>query len=131
MVLGGGAHHRRSADVDLLDQLVDRDAGPAERGRERVEVDHDQLERGDAGRDQLPAVVGNAAIREEAAVDPRVEGLDTAVEHLGAAGHRGDVGHGQTGITERPRGAARRDQLEPAGDEATGEVDEAGLVRDR
>ena len=52
------------------------------------------------------------------AVDPRVERLDPAVEHLGEPGHRGHVGHGQAGVAQRPCGAAGRDELEPAGDEA-------------
>ena len=57
--------------------------------------------------------------------------LDPPVEHLRAAGHGRDVGHGQTGIAQRPGGPAGRHQLEPARDEAASEVDEAGLVGDR
>ena len=44
MVLGGRPHHRRTADVDLLDALVLAGAG-GDRLAERVEVDHDQVER--------------------------------------------------------------------------------------
>ena len=75
-------------------------------------------------------MVGQAAVGQDAAVDPRVERLDPAVEHLGEAGHRGHVGHRQAGVAQRPRRAAGRDELEPAGDEAAAQVDQPGLVRD-
>ncbi len=39
VVLGRGPHHRRAADVDLLDELVVADAALGEVGLERVEVD--------------------------------------------------------------------------------------------
>ena len=64
-------------------------------------------------------------------MDPRVERLDPAVEHLREPGHRGHVGHRQAGVAQRPRRAAGRDQLEAAGDEAAAELHQTGLVRDR
>ena len=64
-------------------------------------------------------------------VDPRVERLDPAVEHLREAGDGGDVGHRQAGVAQRARRATGRDELEPASDEAAAELDQAGLVRDR
>ena len=50
VVLGRGADHGRPADVDLLDKLVERDPGSLRGGRERVEVDDDELERRDRRR---------------------------------------------------------------------------------
>ena len=47
VVLGGGADHGRAADVDLLDAGGEVGAR-GERGLERVEVDHDQVDRRDA-----------------------------------------------------------------------------------
>ena len=47
VVLRAGAHHRRAADVDLLDDLAGRRAARDRLG-ERVEVRHQQLERRDA-----------------------------------------------------------------------------------
>ena len=108
-----------------------RDARSLERRGERVEVDDDELERGDAGGDELLAMVGQPAIGEEPAVDPRVERLDPAVEHLRGAGHRGHVGHRQAGVAQRPGGAAGRHELEPARDEPAAELHQAGLVRHR
>ena len=98
MVLGRRPDHRRPADVDLLDQAVEVELaaqGPLGRGGERVEVDDDELERLDAGRRQLLAVGGEAAVGEDPAVDPRVERLHPPVEHLREAGDGGDVGDRQ------------------------------------
>ena len=61
-------------------------------------------------------------------MDPRVERLHPAVEHLRGAGHGGHVGHWQPGVAQRPCRAPRRDQLEPAGHEATTQLDKACLV---
>ena len=131
VVLGRGPDHRRAADVDLLDERVELDARPRGGGRERVEVDDDELERRDGGGHELAPVVGEPAVGEDPAVDPRMERLDPPVEHLREAGHRGDVGDRQAGLAQRPGGAAGRDELEAVGHEPRRELDEAGLVADR
>ena len=43
VVLGGGADHRRAADIDVLDAIV---IGPASRHRrlERIEIDHQEVD---------------------------------------------------------------------------------------
>ena len=78
-----GAHQRRAADVDLLDQVVEGDVRTGGRRLERVEVGDDDLERCDPRVAQLRAVVVAAQVREQAAVDRRMERLHAAVEHLG------------------------------------------------
>ena len=130
VVLRRGPDHRRAADVDLLDELVERDPGPLGGGRERVEVDDNQLERRDRGGEELAAMVRQAPIGKHPGVNPRVERLDAAVEHLREAGHGGHVGDRQPGVAERSSGAARRDELEPERDETAAELDEPGLVGD-
>ena len=83
VVLGRRPDHRRPADVDLLDELVEADPGPLRGGRERVEVDDDQLEGGDRRGEELAAMVGETTVRQDSGVDPRVERLHPPVEHLG------------------------------------------------
>ena len=107
------------------------DAGPLERVCERIEVDDDEVERRDGGLGKLVTVLGQASVGQDPGVDPRVEGLDPAVEHLREPGHGRDVGDRQSGVAQRARRAARRDELEAARDEAARKVDEAGLVGDR
>ena len=65
---------------------------------ERIEIDHDQVDRLDALRGDRGEVVGPMAPGEDAAVDLGMEGLDPAVHHLGKAGHVRHIGDGQAGV---------------------------------
>ena len=65
VVLGGRADHRRAADVDLLDEVVEPDARPIRRGGERVEVHDDDLERRDLRFDECLAMGRQASIRKD------------------------------------------------------------------
>ena len=67
MVLGGGAHHGRAADVDELDRRV--------RG-ERVQVRDHEVDGVDAVGLQVGQVLGLGAVGQDPAVDLGVEGLD-------------------------------------------------------
>ena len=62
-VLRRRAHHRRAADVDVLDRVLERAAGLRDRRLERVEVDDEQVDRRDAVRRSAPpcARAGRAA----------------------------------------------------------------------
>jgi len=68
---------------------------------------------------------------EQAAVDLRMQRLDAAVEHLGKAGVRGDLGHRDAGVGEQLRGAAGREQPNAERGEIARELDDARLVRNR
>jgi hypothetical protein len=58
VVLRGGAHHRRAADVNLLDQLVVARARAPQRLLEGVEVDHHEVDgRAADGGEGLAVVV--------------------------------------------------------------------------
>ena len=128
VVLGRRPDEGGPADVDLLDETVEVEPRPCQRLGERIEVRDDELERGDARLDELAAVLGPPPVGKEAAVDPRVERLHPAVEHLGETGDRRDVGHRQARVAERPGGVAGRDELEAEPVEARGEVGQAGLI---
>ena len=126
VVLRGGAHHRRAADVDVLDRVLVAAAGLRDRLRERVEVDDQQV-------DALDAVLGHdafvdAAPAEQAAVDLRVQRLDAAVHDLGEAGVLRDFLDGEAGLGEQFRGAARGEERDAAAREFAGQLDDAGLV---
>ena len=115
-VLGGGADHRRPADVDVLDRL--RRLRALRDGRlEGIEVHDQAIDPLDAEALHRGAVVGVVAKREQPAVDARVQRLHAAVHHLRHAGQRGDVDDRKPGVGERPRGAAGRDDLDAVRDE--------------
>ena len=130
VVLGGGADHRRAADVDVLDAVVEGRAFGDGR-LERIEVHHQEIDRLDAVLVHRRGVLLVAADRQQAAVHLRVQRLDAAVHHLGKAGELGDVEHLEPGVVERLGGAAGGDELDAVAGERLGEIDEAGLVGDR
>ena len=76
-------------------------------------------------------MVGQAAVGQDPGVDPRMERLHPAVEHLGKSGDGRDVGDRQARLAERPGGPAGRHELEAEVHESPPEVDETGLVADR
>ena len=117
VVLGRRADHRRPADVDVLDRLVERRAA-RDRLAERVEVHDHEIDRDEAGLPASPRGASAVGRPEEAAVDARVQRLDAPVEDLGRAGVVADLAHRHAGRRQRPRRAAGRQDLETRG--ATG-----------
>jgi hypothetical protein len=127
VVLGRGPHHRRAADVDLLDALV----GARPRGHrlgERVEVDDHQVERRDVEFLELAHVLGLAPVREDPRVHRRVQRLHPAVEGLGKAGDLLDGRDRHPGLGDPAGGGAGTHQLDAGGGEAAGQVLDPGLV---
>ena len=130
VVLGGGADHRRAADVDLLDALVGRGAG-GDGLAERVEVDDDQVERLDAQLGELLPVVLQAQVGEDARRAPCGCRVLTRPSR-----HSGKPVSSSTLVTGTPAAAMRRgggpggDELDARLVQAAGELFEARLVVD-
>ena len=106
VVLGGGAHERRAADVDVLDaggEIAPR----RHRLLEGIKVDGEEVDGTDAVGRHRRLVVGVAAHGEQAAVDERVQGLDPAVHDLRETGHLGDLGGLDAGVGKRFRRTSR------------------------
>src|SRR4029078_6657545 len=91
VVIGGGAQHRRPADVYVLDGVFKRHVLARDGRLEGVEVAGHQVYAGDAVLGQLTLVLRQGETRQQAAVDGRVQRLDAAVQHLREARH---VRHG-------------------------------------
>jgi hypothetical protein len=128
-VLGGRAQHRRAADIDILDGLVQGAAGTRHRRLKGVEIEYQQVD----GRD---AVFGHhrivhAPATQQPAMDFRVQRLDAAVHDLGKTGVGRDFGDRQPGLLERLVSAAGGEQFYLQGGERLGEFEETGLVGDR
>jgi hypothetical protein len=122
VVLGGGAHHGRAADVDELDRRV--------RG-EGVQVRHDEVDADDVVGLEVGQMFGLGTIGEDAAVDLRVERLHPAPQHFGRARDVGGLGVRDTGLGELRGRVATGDQLPPQIGETLGQLDETLLVVDR
>ena len=100
VVLGRRADHRRAADVDVLDHLVERRAA-RDRLAERVEVHDHQIDGDEPGLLHLGAVLRRRPA-EEAAVHARVQRLDAAVEDLGRAGEVAHLAHRDARLGRAP-----------------------------
>lgn len=120
------AQHCRAADVDVLHRVGERAVGLGGDRFERVQVQYQQIDRGDAVFCHHRIIGAGAA--EQAAVHHRMQGLDPAVHHFREAGEIGHVLDRQAGLADRLGGAAGGQQLDVAGSQGTGQIDQAGLV---
>ena len=127
VVLGRAADHRRAADVDIFDSILERRVA-AQRRLERIEVDDQEIDRRDVVGDHRRLMGRVGADRQQPAVHARVEGLDPPVHHLGEAGDLRDVDDGEPGGAQGRAGAAGREQLDAARLERAGEIDQTRLV---
>ena len=83
--------------------------------------------------DRTDAVLGHhgvvqAGATEQAAMDLRMQRLDAAVHHFRESGDLGDIAHGQAGVTQCLRRAARGQQFHAMARQRVGQVEQAGLV---
>ncbi len=127
-VLRRRPHHRRAADVDVLDRVVQRAAGVRDSFAKRIKVDDDEIDRRDCMLRKRFAVRCDVAPPEDSRVDFRMQRLDSAVEHFGKSRVAADVGHVDALRGQELRRAARREQRYAARREAAREFHNAGLV---
>ena len=127
VILGRRADHGGAADVDILDAGFE--IGIArDRGLERVEIDHEEIDRPNAVCAHRGGVIVIVADGEQPAMHLGMQRLDPAVHHFGKAGEIGDVEHGQAGVRQCLARTAGRDQLDSTLGQRSREVHEAGLV---
>src|SRR4029077_17935013 len=101
VVLGRGADHGRTADVDVLDAGLEGGA-VGDACFERVEVDDQEIDRPDAVRTHRGGVILVVAHGEQAAVHLGMQRLYPAVHHFGKTGQLGDFEHRESGAPQRP-----------------------------
>ena len=83
VVLRGGAHHGRPADIDLLDARVEVRAR-GHRLRKRIKIYHDQFERFDVKLAELIEVLWLARVGEDARMNARMHRIKNCVIGEGA-----------------------------------------------
>ena len=110
-VLGGAAHHGRTADVDVLDGLGQGDTLLGDGLLEGIEVHADELDGLDAVLLQGLHVCGNVAAGQDAAVYLRVKGLDTSVADFRETGYFADADGLHTLGFQQFLGTARGDDF--------------------
>ncbi len=105
MVLRCGADHRRPADVDILDAVVEAGA-LRHRLLERIEAHHQEIDRPNIMRLHRGGVFLVVAHAEQSAMHFWMQGLHPAVHHLGKSGQLGHVDDLQPRVLQRLGGAA-------------------------
>ena len=104
MVLGSGTHHCRPADVDQADAGI---------GRERVQVDHHEVDRLDAVMGHVGDVLGVGGVGEDPAVDLGVQRDDPVAEDRRQSGELRDIRDGDACVGDGPGRAAARHERPP------------------
>ena len=99
MVLGRGADHGGTADVDVLDAGFEIGA-LGDGCFERIEADDEEIDRLDVVRTHGGGVIRVVADGEQAAMDLGMQRLHPAVHHFGEAGHVRNPDGGQAGLSE-------------------------------
>ena len=128
VVLGRAPQHRRPPDVDVLDRLLKGDPGARDGLLEGVEIDDHQIDRPKPVLLDRVFMRGVAANIEQPAMNPRMQGLDPAIEHFGKTGEIAQLDHRKPRLPQRPGGAARRKQFHARPGEGLGERNQTGLV---
>ena len=99
MVLRGGAHHGRPADIDIFNRVFQCAAGFCHGLRKRIKIHNHHINSGNLMlRHNL--IIG-AAAAEDPAVYFRMQGFDTSVHHFRKTGVIGDFSHRQTGVSQQ------------------------------
>ena len=126
MILRGGTHHRRPADVDVLDRIFERAIRLRDRRSERIEIDDEQIDRLDA---VLPHDrIVDAAAAEQAAVNLRMQRLDAAVHDFRKARVLRYLRDRNAVLLQQRRGAAGRQNRNAALVQRLREFDQAVFV---
>ena len=82
MIFRRRTHQRRPADIDIFDRFVERNAGARNGLLERVEVHHHHVDRFEAMTFHLALMGQIGALREDAAVDLRMQRLHASTENF-------------------------------------------------
>ncbi len=131
MVLSRRPDHRRAADVDLLDRILERHVGLEDGVDERVEVAAHEVDLPQIVLDERLDVLRLVAPGQDARVDARVQGLDTPVHHLGETREVADRPRVQGCVLDRLQRGPGREELVAQALQAAGKCGQPCLVANR
>ena len=126
MILRRRPQHRRPADVDIFNRIGQRTIRLGDRGLERIEIHHQQVDRWNTVFNHGPVVLTTPP--QQAAVNFRMQGLEATVHHLGKASVVGDFYRGNAVAGQQLGSAASGENLHAPFDQSAGELHDAGLV---
>ncbi len=127
VVFCGGADHRGAADIDIFHAIVIRTR--SRDGRlERIEIDHQKIDLGDAVRQHCGLMFRVGADSKEAPMDRRMKRLDASVHHLGKAREIAHIADREPRFSQCLLGSAGGNKLDSPRRERPGEIHKTGLV---
>ena len=129
-IFGRRADHGGPADVDVFDQFLEFYFGLGGSFLEGVEIDDDHVDGSDAVLGDRGYMFRVFPAMQDAAVNFRMQRLDTAVEHFGESGEVGDVFDYDAGVAQQFGGAPGGDEFDAERGELAGELDEPGFIGD-
>ena len=130
-ILGRRPQHRRPADVDVFQRLIQRNTGAADGVGKGIEVDRHQIDGGDAVSRQFRHLFGRIPARQQPAVNRRMQRLDPPVQDFRRAGNGGHRRHRQPALAgQGAMRAAGADELKPGLRQLPGEIHHPGFVID-
>jgi hypothetical protein len=130
VILGGSADHRRAADVDVFDGILESGALPDGRF-ERIEVADEQVDPLDPVGLHGLGMIGLVAQRQKPAMDLRMQRLDATVHDLRKACDGRHVGDREPRGPQRFGRTAGREQRDAMLRKRAGEIDQSRLVGNR
>ncbi len=104
-ILGGGADHRRPADIDIFDAILE--SGTAlDRCLERIKIDDEHIDGRDGMREHGRFMFRVFPYREKPAMNLRMQSFHAAVHQLGESGEIGNLADRKARIGKRLSGSA-------------------------
>ena len=128
IILGSGAQHRGTADINLFDRFHELDAGLRDRGFERIKIDHKKVDCLDAVLARRGLVLLVAAKVEQRTVHFRMQRLYPAIEHFGEPGKIGNVADVDSRLPQETRCAASGNNFHALFFELACEIGHASFV---
>ena len=128
-ILGRGTNHRRSANVDVLNQVAERHSRLRRRLFKRIEIHHHHVDRLNSMRGHRGLVLLVSADVKQSSVYARMQRLHAPVQHLRKTRQIADVPYRQSRFAQRPRRSARRHQLHPKASQRLGKLHQPRLIR--
>src|SRR5208282_2768444 len=122
--------HRRAADIDVFNQLLEVRAQLGGSLFEGIQVDYHHVDSRDAMLGHRCPMTAVLAAMQDPAVNFRMQRLDAPVQHFREPGQLGDISDGDAGVAQQLGRAASRNQFHAKCGKAAGKIYQSGFVSD-
>ncbi len=128
MILRGSAQHRRAADIDVLDRVVERALDSRHGLLKWIQVDDENFDRIDRMLGQRARVFSLGSIGQQAGMDARIQRLHAPIEYLWKAGVLRDLGNFDPALAQQLCSSAGRQNVKAKGAQLLSKIRDTGFV---